>query len=246
MRWWREKFPAPAGTRTPDHPARNLALCHWAIPAHVHFYIYDLISVTAVLWIFKNFFPLLLKFLKCYFISRNKQYCILTPLYSHFCVNFLTLSNFLWSFQILYLNRCMYVYVQLSARRLVGSSCSAGTRCAYPHIHAHAGTHKYIYSTPHITTARRTKPGVEWGRVASSFPPPYCTQPGNDEVHYLAKVDNTLNFANPYCEIPLKFTWLLQARPMFYYFSFEIQNCIQNILNFFNNLITCQLSYLQT
>jgi len=23
--------------------------------------------------------------------------------------------------------------------------------------------------------------------VASSFPPPYCTQPGNDEVHYLAK-----------------------------------------------------------
>jgi hypothetical protein len=42
--------------------------------------------------------------------------------------------------------------------------------------------------TPHTTIARRTKPGFEWGRVASSFPPPYCTQPGNDEVHYLAKV----------------------------------------------------------
>jgi hypothetical protein len=28
-----EKFPAPAGTRTPDHPARNPALYYWAIPA---------------------------------------------------------------------------------------------------------------------------------------------------------------------------------------------------------------------
>jgi hypothetical protein len=32
-RWWREKFPVPAGTRTPDHPARSPALYHWAIPA---------------------------------------------------------------------------------------------------------------------------------------------------------------------------------------------------------------------
>jgi hypothetical protein len=31
-RWWREKFPAPAGTRTSDHPARSPALHHWAIP----------------------------------------------------------------------------------------------------------------------------------------------------------------------------------------------------------------------
>jgi hypothetical protein len=29
----REKFPAPAGTRTPDHPAHSLALYRWAIPA---------------------------------------------------------------------------------------------------------------------------------------------------------------------------------------------------------------------
>jgi hypothetical protein len=28
-----EKFPAPTGTRTPDHPARSHALYHWAIPA---------------------------------------------------------------------------------------------------------------------------------------------------------------------------------------------------------------------
>jgi hypothetical protein len=53
----------------------------------------------------------------------------------------------------------------------------------YLHIHTQAHTHKYTYSTSHTTTVRRTKPGVEWGRVASSFPPP-----GNDEVHYLAKV----------------------------------------------------------
>jgi hypothetical protein len=32
-RWWREKFSAPAGTRTPAHPASSLALYHWAIPA---------------------------------------------------------------------------------------------------------------------------------------------------------------------------------------------------------------------
>jgi hypothetical protein len=46
---------------------------------------------------------------------------------------------------------------------------------------------RYNQVAPHTTTARCTKPGVEWVRVASSFPPPYCTQPGNDEVHYLAK-----------------------------------------------------------
>jgi len=26
-RWWREKFPAPAGTRTSNHPDRYPALC---------------------------------------------------------------------------------------------------------------------------------------------------------------------------------------------------------------------------
>jgi hypothetical protein len=30
---WREKFPAPTGTRTHDHPARSPALYYWAIPA---------------------------------------------------------------------------------------------------------------------------------------------------------------------------------------------------------------------
>jgi hypothetical protein len=29
----RRKFPAPTGTRTPDHPARSPALYHWANPA---------------------------------------------------------------------------------------------------------------------------------------------------------------------------------------------------------------------
>jgi hypothetical protein len=55
------------------------------------------------------------------------------------------------------------------------------------HTHAHMPMH----STPHTTTARCTKPGVKWGRVASSFPPQYCTQPDNDEVHYMAKICNT-------------------------------------------------------
>jgi hypothetical protein len=32
---WREKFPAPAGNRSSDHPARSPALYHWAIPAPV-------------------------------------------------------------------------------------------------------------------------------------------------------------------------------------------------------------------
>jgi hypothetical protein len=32
-RWSREKFPAPAGTRIPVHPARSPALYHWAISA---------------------------------------------------------------------------------------------------------------------------------------------------------------------------------------------------------------------
>jgi hypothetical protein len=87
-----------------------------------------------------------------------------------------------------------YMYVQLSARRLVGSSYSAGTRCARARTHTHTlylHAHMPMHSTPHTTTVRRTKPGVEWGRVASSFPPPYCTQPGNDEVHYLTKVGST-------------------------------------------------------
>jgi hypothetical protein len=58
------------------------------------------------------------------------------------------------------------IYVQLSPRRLVGSSYSAGTRCArahththththtctriYLHMHTQAHTHKYTYSAPHI------------------------------------------------------------------------------------------------
>jgi hypothetical protein len=29
-RWWGKKFPSPTGTRTPYHPARSPALCHWA------------------------------------------------------------------------------------------------------------------------------------------------------------------------------------------------------------------------
>jgi hypothetical protein len=63
----------------------------------------------------------------------------------------------------------------------------------YLHMHMQAQTHVHtpMHSTLHTTTARRTKPGVEWGRMVSSFPPPYCTQPGNDEVHYLAKVGST-------------------------------------------------------
>jgi hypothetical protein len=31
-RWSGEKFPAPTGTRTPEHPARSPALYYWAIP----------------------------------------------------------------------------------------------------------------------------------------------------------------------------------------------------------------------
>jgi hypothetical protein len=31
--WWREKFPAPAGTRTLDHLTRSSALYHWDNPA---------------------------------------------------------------------------------------------------------------------------------------------------------------------------------------------------------------------
>jgi hypothetical protein len=31
-RWWRETFPASAGTLTLDHPARSPPLYHWAIP----------------------------------------------------------------------------------------------------------------------------------------------------------------------------------------------------------------------
>jgi hypothetical protein len=36
-RWWREKFPAFAGIRSPDHPARSPELYRWAILApHCH------------------------------------------------------------------------------------------------------------------------------------------------------------------------------------------------------------------
>jgi hypothetical protein len=59
-----------------------------------------------------------------------------------------------------------------------------------PHTVLAPDVHTHTYITPHTTTVRHTKPGVEWGRVASSFPPPYYTQPGN-EVHYLAKVGST-------------------------------------------------------
>jgi hypothetical protein len=37
QRWWRENFPASAGTRTPDHPALSPALYHWAIRAPFFF-----------------------------------------------------------------------------------------------------------------------------------------------------------------------------------------------------------------
>jgi hypothetical protein len=30
-RWWREKFPAPTGTRTPDHPSHSPGLHHWGV-----------------------------------------------------------------------------------------------------------------------------------------------------------------------------------------------------------------------
>jgi hypothetical protein len=86
---------------------------------------------------------------------------------------------------------CMYVCTIINPKAgWILTQCCAYTHTPmHTHIpaHAHAGT----YSTPHTTTARRIKPGVEWGRVASSFPLPYCTQPGNDEVHYLAEVGST-------------------------------------------------------
>jgi hypothetical protein len=41
----------------------------------------------------------------------------------------------------------------------------------YLHMNTQAHTHKYTYSTPHTTTARRTKPGVEWGRVGQFLSP---------------------------------------------------------------------------
>jgi hypothetical protein len=76
---------------------------------------------------------------------------------------------------------CMYSYVQLPARRLVGSSYSAGTRCAYPQTHAHAYTctctcrHTLINThTAHPIPPLRGVLSQEFngGRVASSFPPP--------------------------------------------------------------------------
>jgi hypothetical protein len=78
---------------------------------------------------------------------------------------------------------------------------------AHTHTHAHIlymHAHTPMHSTHHTTTARRTKPGVKWGRMASSFPPPYCTQPGNDEVHCMTKLCNAnligyQNFEGPYC-----------------------------------------------
>jgi hypothetical protein len=63
-------------------------------------------------------------------------------------------------------------------------------------VHTHtpmniqAHIHKCQYSTPHTTTARHTKPGVEWGWVASSFPRLYCTQPGNDEACNISIFNN--------------------------------------------------------
>jgi hypothetical protein len=35
-RWWRDKFPAPAGTRTPDDPTRSPGLYHWTIILHFY------------------------------------------------------------------------------------------------------------------------------------------------------------------------------------------------------------------
>jgi hypothetical protein len=53
MSWWREKFPAPAGTRTPDHPVHSPALYHWAFPTlvccmdlvYIYIYIYMCVCV---------------------------------------------------------------------------------------------------------------------------------------------------------------------------------------------------------
>jgi hypothetical protein len=50
-RWWRQKFLAPTGTRTSDHPARSPGLCHWAIPAPcIHYHIRFTGNTLRILW----------------------------------------------------------------------------------------------------------------------------------------------------------------------------------------------------
>jgi hypothetical protein len=57
--WWREKFPAPAGTRTTDHLIRSPELYHWAIPVpNFPFYCIIEMQATAVSCDVKcNFLP---------------------------------------------------------------------------------------------------------------------------------------------------------------------------------------------
>jgi hypothetical protein len=112
----------------------------------------------------------------------------------------LVLGSFMESLSILALYVCLYVcmyYVCMYSYQPEGWLDPHTVPAPDAHTHTHTCTHIYLHahmpmhSTPHTTTAGRTKPGVKWGRVASSFPPPYCTQPGNDEVHYLAKNTET-------------------------------------------------------
>jgi hypothetical protein len=45
----REKFPAPAGTLTPDHPARSPVLYHGPIPCYLYWH-----DGLAILWGLRN------------------------------------------------------------------------------------------------------------------------------------------------------------------------------------------------
>jgi hypothetical protein len=50
--WWREKFPAPVGTQTPDHPVHSPVLYHWAV-FFLHKFAYfrtDFLSLTLAIF----------------------------------------------------------------------------------------------------------------------------------------------------------------------------------------------------
>jgi hypothetical protein len=64
---------------------------------------------------------------------------------------------------------CMCVYSYQPEGWLDPHTVLAPDAHTHTPMHTQAHTHKYTYSTPHTTTARRTKPGIEWGRVASSY-----------------------------------------------------------------------------
>jgi hypothetical protein len=74
----------------------------------------------------------------------------------------------------MYLCMCVCTYVRTYSYQPEGwldpHTVLAPDAHTHTPIHTKAYTHKYTYSTPHTTTVRRTKPGVKWGRVASSFP----------------------------------------------------------------------------